>query len=163
MTNLLHNNLHALTPRSCRRHPGAARATAARRIVCHAGQVQRRERIFRRWSTWSLEQLSTCGDVVWPQANDLNLCSTKQTMDSHAIVEHPLRFDHALVNSTADLALWTSSAAATSPNALSERGGSARNARQSVSTDIRYNQVSKSVFPYNIYIQWTFTQAPNIP
>ena len=96
---------HALKPRNCRRRPGAARATAARRIVCHAGQVQRRERIFRRWSTWSLEQLSTCGDVVWPTANDLNLCSTKQTMGSRAIVEHPLRFDHALVNSTADIAL----------------------------------------------------------
>ena len=80
-------------------------------------------------------------------------------MGSYAIVEHPLRFDHALVNSTADIALWMSSTAVTSPT----RGGSARNARQSVSTDIRYNQVSRSVFPYNVYPQGTFTQAPNIP
>ena len=69
------------------------------RAGCHAGQAQRRERIFRLSLTCSLEQRSTRRGVVWPQANDPNRCSTKPTMAPIAIVEHPLRFDHAPLRS----------------------------------------------------------------
>ena len=116
MTNLLHNNLHALTPRSYRRHPGAARATAARRIVCHAGQVQRRERIFRRGPTVLLEQLST-----WvghrPTAPTPTLRNRARLPSSSQ--NTPYGRSRAASTRSGGVALWTcSSAVSGSPKAL---------------------------------------------
>ena len=82
---------HALKPRNRRRHPVAARATAARRIVCRAGQVQRRERI-RRLSSTCLWNSSRRG-LATGQRHQLPLSETTQGFHLHC--RTPPAADHA--------------------------------------------------------------------
>lgn len=106
---------HALKPRNRRRHPVAARATAARRIVCRAGQVQRRENSSLEFDM-SLEQLST-----WVGHRPT---APTPTLRNHArlpssLQNTPCGRSRAASTRLGGVALWTcSSAASGSPKAI---------------------------------------------